>query len=539
MNLKLLLLCDEVEELINLSGKQPAFLRKLRRALQAEEDIRSVLASTIRLWTLAEQPADTSPFLSGFTPPLYINRLEDDEARDLIVQANMGHGLLDFSEQAVETIRSRCDNHPYLIQLVCKRTLELDDLEEALEQVGSDQMVSYFFSADFEMLSRLERRILRIISEQSSAASISIQDRFSLDADSAASSLQRLSDLGFIRRAGQNRFILANEFFRRWMRYLPDRSSESLSSPAAAQLGPLPLSPAYSDIRWSGHRSSSDETPALGREREQTSELFDQRYELVRRIGKGATGVVFKAFDRVLKVHIAMKILKEDYAANESAVERMRLEIILSRDISHPNILRIYDLGQFQGKKYITMQWVEGETLAALIDRDGPVPEETLLSIAKKLASALEAAHERKILHRDLKPRNVLIDGMVEPYIADFGLARLLGEPGITRDGMFVGTPEYASPEQANLLPLDERSDIYALGLILFEMAAGRRPFISSDTREILELHRKVTPPDPRDFQPRITAGLSRLILLCLEKDRQKRWANARSLREGLESIAT
>jgi serine/threonine protein kinase len=404
-------------------------------------------------------------------------------------------------------------------------------------------MVSYFFSADFEMLSQQERRILRIISEQSSAASISIQDRLSLDANSAASSLQQLSHLGFIRRAGQSRFVLANEFFRRWMRHLPNRSSEPLdsvatrSSPADALLGPLNLSPMYRESRWSDDRESSDETPALGREREQTCELFGQRYELVRQVGKGATGVVFKAFDRILKVHIAMKILKPDYAANEAAVERTRLEIILSRDISHPNILRIYDLGEFQGKKYITMQWVEGETLSTLIKREGPVPEETVLLIGKKLASALEAAHERKILHRDLKPRNILIDEMLEPYIADFGLARLLGEPGITRDGMFVGTPEYASPEQANLLPLDERSDIYALGLILFEMATGRRPFVSSDTREILELHRKAMPPDPRDLRPRITAGLSRLILDCLEKDRQKRLATARLLREGLESI--
>ena len=181
--LKLLLLCDEVEELLKLNERDPSLLRKLRHALQSQNDIRSVLASTIRLWQLAEQRQDTSPFLHGFTPPLYIRTLADDEARSLIRQVNLSReSRPEFDDGAVELIRDRCDNHPYLIQLVCKRYLELRDLEEAIEQVATDRMVSYFFSVDFEMLAETERSIIRIIADQTAASSNSIQESLAIHA---------------------------------------------------------------------------------------------------------------------------------------------------------------------------------------------------------------------------------------------------------------------------------------------------------------------------------------------------------------------
>jgi DNA-binding winged helix-turn-helix (wHTH) protein len=156
--LKLLLLCDEVEELINLQRKDPSLLRKLRHAMQSREDIRTVLASTIRLWTLTEQKEDTSPFLHGFAPPLYIERFSDDEARSLIEQSHLGtQERPRFADGDVEAIRDHCDNHPYLVQLVCKRYLEAGELQEAIEQVATDRMVSYFFSVDFEMLSEAKQ----------------------------------------------------------------------------------------------------------------------------------------------------------------------------------------------------------------------------------------------------------------------------------------------------------------------------------------------------------------------------------------------
>ncbi len=220
--LKVLLLCDEVEELIQLKEKDPALLRKLRRALQSREDIRSVLASSIRLWALAEQKQDTSPFLHGFTPPLYLDILDDEEARSLIRQTQLEvEARPRFGDHAVELIRERCGNHPYLIQLVCQRYLELGETDEAFEQVATDSMVSFFFSVDFELLTRNERKIITSIAERAAASSNTIQLDLHLDSPSLVGSLNRLERLGFIRRNEERRFYLVNYFFRRWLHNLP------------------------------------------------------------------------------------------------------------------------------------------------------------------------------------------------------------------------------------------------------------------------------------------------------------------------------
>ena len=214
----LLLLCDEVEELIELHRKDPSLLRKLRHAMQSREDIRTVLASTIRLWSLADQRDDTSPFLHGFTPPLYIERFSDDEARSLIEQAHLAPERRPvYRDGDVEAIRNHCNNHPYLVQLVCKRYLETGDLGEAVEHVATDRMVSYFFSVDFDMLSDNERNIVRTIGGNVARTSNALGEELALGADRLAGTLRRLENLGFIRRDGAGEFTLANHFFRRWL----------------------------------------------------------------------------------------------------------------------------------------------------------------------------------------------------------------------------------------------------------------------------------------------------------------------------------
>ncbi len=520
-NLKLLLLCDEVEELIHLNNKAPALLRKLRRAMQSREDIRSVMASSIRLWALAEHRGDTSPFLHGFTPPLYILTLSDDEARALIRQTQLAESSRPiFEDASVELIRERCDNHPYLIQLVCKRCMELGDLDAAIEEVATDRMVSFFFSVDFEMLSETERDIVRVVAEQSAATSKSIQRDLPLESGSLSGSLHRLENLGFIRRDAVRCCVLASYFFRRGLEDIPsDRDSRAAK----------------------GEPRHARESPAVDGEVTLTQGvqlgLLDSRYELQQQLGTGATGVVYMAYDTVLGVKIAVKILKSEYAASEEALERFRQEIVLSRDIGHPNILRLYHLAQTAEKTYLTMQWVEGPTLAKLIDADAPLREERIFTLMDKLTGALAAAHARKILHRDLKPQNILIGDGDNPFITDFGLARIIGQPGVTRGGMFIGTPYYTSPEQADLKTLDERSDLYSLGLILFEMAAGRRPFEGESTQEILEMHRRVPAPDPCTVYADLNPGLAAVILRCLEKDPADRYPSAEALRSALRSL--
>lgn len=514
-NLRLLLLCDEVEELVRLHEKDPSLLRKLRREMQSREGIRSVLASTIRLWALADQRGDTSPFLHGFTPPLYIRSLSDEDAALLIRQDHLPPASQPgFDQRTVTAIREHCDNHPYLVQLVCKRYLELEDLDEALEEVANDRMVSYFFSVDFEMLSEPERDIVRIIAEQTAAASDSIQDGLNLSAGSVRDGLHRLEQLGFVRRNEERRFTLVNYFFRRWLRDL-------------AKEEPSPANPPGGSV--STDQTTMEHDVGLG--------VIDARYRLLQQVGAGATGIVYKAYDELLQAKIAIKLLRPELTSNDAVADRFRKEIVLSRDIGHPNVLRVYHLGESGGRKYLTMQWVDGQTLAALIGAEAPLSPASCLAIGAKVAAALEAAHARKILHRDIKPQNILMDREGEPYVTDFGAARVLGEPGITTAGVFLGTPNYASPEQANLERLDERSDLYALGVVLFEMATGRRPFEASTIEEVLAMHRSTPPPDPHELEPSIPPELAAIILRCLKKNPAERYPDVSTLRSAIERL--
>jgi DNA-binding winged helix-turn-helix (wHTH) protein len=217
--LELLLLCDEVEELLGLQRADPSLLRKLRHALQSRDGIRTVLASTIRLWALAGQTDDTSPFLHGFTPPVYIDRLTDDEARSLVSQSHLRpEERPDIDEETMTAILEHCDNHPYLLQLVCKRIVESGQLEEAIGQVATDRMVSYFFSVDFDMLSAVEQRVVRTIVETPGVTRDGIRERLPVRGDELDGYLRQLINLGFVRNDGDGGFALANYFFQRWLR---------------------------------------------------------------------------------------------------------------------------------------------------------------------------------------------------------------------------------------------------------------------------------------------------------------------------------
>ncbi len=235
---------------------------------------------------------------------------------------------------------------------------------------------------------------------------------------------------------------------------------------------------------------------------------------------------------------IAIKVLKQEYCEEKEAVARLRREVLLSRDLTHPNILKIYDLGDDNGRNYVTMQYVDGPNLAQVISKEAPFGLGRSVSIASKLAAALATAHRSKVLHRDIKPSNILVDEEGEPRIADFGVARLVGGPNVTRSGAFLGTPAYASPEQVKGEKLDERSDLYALGIVPFEMVTGSRPFIADQSEDMLQMHLEAIPPSPRDLRPEVPEALSELILRCLAKDPAERFQNATELHDGLETLA-
>ncbi len=519
-DLVLLLLGDEVEELVTIHERAPGFLRRLRRALQSPENIRTVFASTIRLWNLAAEESTTSPFLHGFTPPLPIRGLTDDEARCLVRQSQLPPASRpQLDEPTIEVMRARCNNHPYLLQLLGERYLERGDLDQAIEEIATDEMVSFFFSADLAMLTEAERHILDIIDEQKEPTSKSIRERLALESTSLRGGLQRLEHLGFIHRSPQGEYSLASSFFRRWFAELAERRRGRPD----IEKRPTVLAPRRAAA------GVSSPVPPLRR--------IDNRYELLVRLGNGSSGEVYKAHDTLLRTVVAVKILKREHCVDEEAVERLRREVVLARDLSHPNILKIYHLGDDQGQRYITMQYVDGPDLSKVIAKEAPLDTDRAVVVAGKLAAALAALHRCHVLHRDIKPSNVLIDEAGEPRITDFGLARLDWGPAVTRDGFFLGTPEYASPEQASGEHLDERSDLYALGIVIFEMVTGRRPFTAESANEMLFKQIRQPPPAPRDLMPAIPAPLSDLILRCLAKDRAHRFQSANELHAALGAL--
>ena len=217
-DLRLLLLCDEVEELIQLNRQDPSILRKLRRALHSRDGIRSVLASSSRLWQLAQTNEDTSPFLDGFTPPLAIGSLDDNEARQLIRQTQLPEAAHpSFSDDEVERIRRQCGNHPYQIQLLCRRALDLEDLDDAIEEVAHDRAVSFFFSVDYELYSEVERTILRFLADQLGASLAEIDRHTQDSSDAVTIGLSALHELGIVSRDRDGRYEIASLFLRRWL----------------------------------------------------------------------------------------------------------------------------------------------------------------------------------------------------------------------------------------------------------------------------------------------------------------------------------
>ena len=243
-----------------------------------------------------------------------------------------------------------------------------------------------------------------------------------------------------------------------------------------------------------------------------TGSLVAGRFRIEGVLGVGGMGVVYRARDEALGVPVAVKLLRSELADRPGAFERFRQELLLARQVSSPHVVRIHDIGQHEGRWLISMDLVDGEPLDRRLDQRGALPVDEALAIARQVALGLQAAHQRGIVHRDLKPSNVLLDANGQAYVSDFGIARSLGTRGMTQTGAVVGTPDYLSPEQARAEPLDGRSDLYALGLLLYEMLAGKPAYSDGTASESLS-QRLVGPPPPiRRVRPEVPAWVERLL---------------------------
>ncbi len=264
---------------------------------------------------------------------------------------------------------------------------------------------------------------------------------------------------------------------------------------------------------------------------------FAGRYEIIEELGKGGMGKVYRVVDKKLNEEVAMKLVKPEIASDKKTLERFSNELKLARKIVHKNVARMFDLNEEKGTHYITMEYVRGEDLKRLIRKIGQLSAAQVIPIVKQICEGLAEAHRLGVVHRDLKPQNIMVDEEGNARIMDFGIARSLKAKGITGAGVMIGTPEYMSLEQVEGKDIDQRSDIYSLGVILYEMVTGKVPFEGDTPFTIGMKHKSEMPKDPKALNAQIPEDLNRLILKCLEKDKENRYQSTGEIVSELEKI--
>ena len=290
----------------------------------------------------------------------------------------------------------------------------------------------------------------------------------------------------------------------------------NLASPSVAEAARRP--PSSSRV---GRLASSDSIQAGGFT---PGSILAERYRVIGLLGRGGMGEVYRADDLKLGQPVALKFLPRHLAGDRERLERFYAEVRIARQVSHPNVCRVYDVGEIDGQQYLSMEYVDGEDLASLLKRIGRLPPDKALDISRELCAGIAAAHERGVLHRDLKPANVMVDGRGRARITDFGLAVAAGE---VVEGEVSGTPAYMAPEQLAGKGATVRSDIYALGLVLYELYTGRKAFDGATFQELKRKHSEDPPASPSTISPGFDPVVERVILRCLEKEPALRPASA------------
>lgn len=309
----------------------------------------------------------------------------------------------------------------------------------------------------------------------------------------------------------------------------PNRSPDQVSTLISSELPRTPRSPRPASK--SSHPSSSSDA-LLNHGRFLPGSLLADRYRVVALLGRGGMGEVYRADDLTLGQPVALKFLPEEAAQDPALLDRFRAEVRIARKVSHPNVCRVYDVGEVDGQPYLSMEYVDGEDLASLLRRIGRLPNDKALDIARQLCAGLAAAHTKGVLHRDLKPANIMLDGRGQAIITDFGLAAFADQA----QGAEVrsGTPAYMAPEQLTGKEVTEKSDIYALGLVLYELFTGKRAFSADNLADLVRSRAAGEISRPSSFVKDLDPLVERVILRCLEPEPANRPADALSVAAAL-----
>jgi predicted Ser/Thr protein kinase len=287
-----------------------------------------------------------------------------------------------------------------------------------------------------------------------------------------------------------------------------------------------------SAAKTSSSRTQSSSGGLLTEGRFLPGRLLTGRYRIIALLGRGGMGEVYRADDLTLGQPVALKFLPEEASKDETLLERFRNEVRLSRRVSHPNVCRVYDVGEVDGHTFFTMEYVDGEDLASLLRRIGRLPADKALEIARQLCAGLAAAHAKGVLHRDLKPANIMLDGRGQVVVTDFGLAGLVDQ--IPGSDVRSGTPAYMAPEQLEGKEVNAKSDIYALGLVLYEIFTGKRAFSVESLPELVRARSESAPSKPSTLVKDLDPAVERVILRCLEADPTNRMSSALSVAAAL-----
>jgi len=287
---------------------------------------------------------------------------------------------------------------------------------------------------------------------------------------------------------------------------------------------------------WAASKNVSGGTALTPQGKLERGTVLGQRYDILAMLGQGGMGAVYKARDRELDRLVALKVIRPELTSNPEILKRFKQELILARQVTHRNVIRIFDLGQADGLKFITMEFLEGQDLRVELKKRGKFSPEDAAHIILQISRALEVAHGEGVVHRDLKPQNIMLDANGRAYVMDFGIARSAYLPGMTQTGALIGTPEYMSPEQAKGEKLDERSDLFSLGVIFYELLAGNSPYYSDTPLATLWRRMQEKAKPLTEVDPTIPKEISDIVAKLLEIAPANRFANAGELAWRLES---